>query len=588
MAETAQDLKTVPSAEAPAQEEIIGDFRLIAKLGAGGMGAVYKAHQISMDRTVALKILAAELSANPEFVERFRREARMSARLDHVNVIRGITVGEDRGLHYFAMEFVDGENLSEVLARIGHLAIPDAVKITLDVARALEQAAKRGLVHRDIKPANIRLTKDDKIVKLADLGLAKVTASNDGDLTATGVFFGTPPYMAPEQFRNSREVDGRSDIYSLGATLYYLVTGEKPFKGGPYDILEAKERGQWKPASQLNADVPAALDRIITKMLQAKVEDRHQSATELIADLDASGLAGREISLEKDLASATTHDLTRPTTPSEARGLRRRSTLAAAIATVALIAAVIAIVLPKLQNYLAAEKTTPPPAPPKSNPTTGMMSPGISLILTRAFGELAVGQVDDARNTLRRGLERYPTAAALERPLRELEQGALVLFQYQTPDETLPLAPVSGDEDLALTAKDNYRFAFFTARPCFFYAYDVDQRPSVSRVFPNAQFSPLQNPLPEGKVHWLPESDATPGGSWLHLDEFKGAERVYFVGLTRPLRDPEAFGERRLADASATVAAIARAPGEFVGAGAEAASACFGDGPVQQFQFRHE
>jgi serine/threonine protein kinase len=583
----AEPLTEVDSPPADREGEILGDFQLIKKLGEGGMGAVYKAHQISMDRPVALKILAPQLSANPEFVKRFRREAQMSARLDHINVIRGFTVGEEKGVHYFAMEFVDGKNLSELMTDMGStLDVPDAVKITIDVARALEQAAQRGLVHRDIKPANIMVT-NERIVKLADLGLAKVTTTDEGDLTATGVFFGTPPYMPPEQVRNPREVDGRSDIYSLGATLYYLLAGQKPFQAkSMYEVLEAKEKGNWKPASTLNAAVPVELDRIIAKTMEPNAADRYQTATALITDLEASGLAGRTLMLGSNGAGGATMPtssmLTHPTTPSVARGLQSRSTLAAGLVVLVLIAAAFAI----YQQWGQAPTTV---VSPPQNPPTAIVSQSISRILTRAYGELAGGQLDNARAALRTGLERNPTAAALERPLRELEKGALVLVQYQTPEETLPLAPVIGHEDLTLTQKDNYRFAIVTTRPCFFYAFNVDKRPSVSRLFPNSQFSALQNPIPDGKVHWLPDGETVPGGGWLHLDEFQGVERVYFVGLTRPLRDSEAFGERLLADASATVVAMTKSPGEFVGAGAEAVASCFAEGgPVQEFEFRHE
>src|SRR6266567_7426089 len=215
--------------EAKSKVTQVGDFHLTKKLGEGGMGTVFKAHQMSMDRDVALKILPRHLAKDTSYVERFYREARASAKLDHPNIVRGIAVGEDRGYHYFAMEYIDGESSDKVLESQGKLQVGDAVKIALDVARALDHAHSKGLVHRDIKPDNIMITRQG-FVKLADLGLAKAADENQG-LTQTGSGFGTPYYMPPEQARNAKYVDNRSDIYALGATLYHLLTGKVPFTG---------------------------------------------------------------------------------------------------------------------------------------------------------------------------------------------------------------------------------------------------------------------------------------------------------------------------------------------------------------------
>jgi serine/threonine protein kinase len=574
---------TVPTAAtANADTRVIGgDFRLDVKLGEGAMGVVYKAHQISMDRTVALKILASHLTVKPEFVERFRREAKMSVKLDHPNVVRGIAVGEDRGQHYFAMDFVDGENLQDVLGRTKRLGVADGVRVALDVARALSQAERRAMVHRDIKPANIMVT-NEGVVKLADLGLAKV-ASDDSELTATGVFFGTPPYMAPEQFHSTRAVDTRSDIYSLGATLYHLVTGEKPFRGSPYECLTKKERREWTPAGRLNPEVPEILDRILARTMEPNPQDRYQSASDLVADLEASGLAGGTLALDGASQGPTVRpSLTRQTTATavETKRPRVRTPLAVALAVVLTIAGALA-----LRSWMEAPPAPKPP--PVTPPNTGAVSAAVARILTRAYGEVASGQLEEARRVLRNGLQRHPSAAALELPLRELEQGGLVLFQYQTAESTLPLTRLAADDDLTLTQSDNYRFALVTTRPCFLYAFQIDDRPSVSQVFPNPDFSPLNNPVSEGKVHWLPDAGSDPSGSWFHLDDFKGNERIVFVGLTRPLREPRAFGERLLADSSATLAAVVKNPAEFVGNGGSVPDPCFGDGAVQELRFRH-
>src|SRR5262245_35127039 len=168
----------------------IGDYRLTKKLGEGGMGAVFKARQLSMDRDVALKVLPKHLAKDKDFVDRFYREARASAKLDHPNIVRGIAGGEEKGFHYFAMEFVDGESCEKILQEPRKFKVADALKIALDIARALDHAHSKGMVHRDIKPENILVTRDGT-VKLADLGLAKETETNNA-LTQTGHGFGTP------------------------------------------------------------------------------------------------------------------------------------------------------------------------------------------------------------------------------------------------------------------------------------------------------------------------------------------------------------------------------------------------------------
>ena len=273
----------------------VGDYHLTKKLGEGGMGTVFKAHQVSMDRDVALKVLPKHLAKNPGFVERFYREARASAKLDHPNIVRGIDVGEDKGFHYFAMEFIDGESVDKHLERSGKLSVGDAVKIGIDVAHALEHAHSKGMVHRDIKPDNIMVTRSGQI-KLADLGLAKAT-DDDSGLTQTGSGFGTPYYMPPEQALNAKYVYNRSDIYALGATLYHLVTGKVPYDGETaVEVLTAKKEGRHSPARRLNADVPEILDLVIDKMMHKDPKTRYQNAADVIAALEKTDCASAKLS----------------------------------------------------------------------------------------------------------------------------------------------------------------------------------------------------------------------------------------------------------------------------------------------------
>jgi serine/threonine-protein kinase len=270
----------------------LGGYRLLRKLGEGGMGAVFLAYQQEGDRQVAVKVLADALAASQPYVERFYREARSGSVLSHVNIVRNLAAGKDRasGLHYLVLEYVDGPSARELLESQGKLAVGDAVHVALDIARALEHAHSRNVIHRDIKPDNILITRSG-VAKLTDLGLAKRT-DEASHLTATRQGFGTPYYMPYEQAMNAKYADGRSDIYALGATLYHLLTGQVPFSGANHvEIVEKKNLGSYPPAQSVNAEVPPALEGMLARMLAREPEERYQTASELIIDLERSGLA---------------------------------------------------------------------------------------------------------------------------------------------------------------------------------------------------------------------------------------------------------------------------------------------------------
>jgi eukaryotic-like serine/threonine-protein kinase len=270
----------------------LGDYRLLRRLGEGGMGAVYLGYQEGDHRHVAIKVLPEQLAGNQVAIDRFYREAKSGALLNHPNIARNLAAGQDKatGKHYLIMEFVDGPSALELLQRQGQLSVGDAVHIALDIARALEHAHSRNIVHRDIKPDNILITQSG-VAKLTDLGLAKRT-DEASHLTAARQGFGTPYYMPYEQALNAKYADGRSDIYALGATLYHLVAGEVPFQGANHlEVVDKKNIGEFPPASSYNPAVPLALDDILAKMLARDPPDRYQTASELIVDLDRSGLA---------------------------------------------------------------------------------------------------------------------------------------------------------------------------------------------------------------------------------------------------------------------------------------------------------
>jgi len=261
---------------------VLGDFEIIELLGQGGMGAVYKAREISLDRLCALKLLPAHLAREPSIVARFRREAQACAKLDHPHIIRGYRVGEVDGQHYFAMELVEGTSVDRIIEEKGPMEIDEAVKILKQIASALDYAHRAKMIHRDIKPDNIMITKDG-VAKLADLGLVKAGDTEQTRVTMSGTGMGTPAYMPPEQAKGAKHADERSDLYSLGATLYHMVTGEMPYKGdSAFEVMQQHEKGVLKPPRSLRPEVPSWLDLIIGKLMARKPENRFQSAKELL------------------------------------------------------------------------------------------------------------------------------------------------------------------------------------------------------------------------------------------------------------------------------------------------------------------
>ncbi|MFO0850311.1 MAG: serine/threonine-protein kinase [Gemmataceae bacterium] len=274
----------------------IGDFTLLDRLGSGGMGTVYKATQRSKDRTVALKVLHAELTQRPGFVSRFHREVRMMGRLTHPHVVRCFAAGQADGHVYLAMELADAGSVGDWVKRLGRLPVGDAVRVARDTAVALGYAHGLSLIHRDVKPDNILLTAAGG-VKLADLGLAKATDDSDTAMTQTGVGIGTPLYAPPEQIVDAKRADPRSDLYALGGVLYFCLTGRPPFPAGSLvELLQAKEKGEFPSARSVERGVPVGLDRIVGRLLAKEPDARYQSADELVRDLDWPGLAAPTLS----------------------------------------------------------------------------------------------------------------------------------------------------------------------------------------------------------------------------------------------------------------------------------------------------
>ncbi|MGD0089399.1 MAG: serine/threonine-protein kinase [Planctomycetota bacterium] len=267
----------------------IGNFELLERIGQGGMGTVFKARQISMDRIVAVKVLPPSMAKQQQFTERFQREARASARLNHPNVVNGIDVGKDEatGLYYFAMEYVEGPDIKQMLQQQGKFPERKAAKIGQAIAEALAHAHAHGILHRDIKPDNIIIEKNGT-PKLCDLGLARLEAEGEAaNKTQQGFVVGSPHYISPEQARGDRDLDPKTDLYSLGATLYHMLLGKTMFEGATSVIVMTKHVTDKAPhPNEAGPKLSKGMVQVLAKLLTKDRADRYASADLLAKDLD--------------------------------------------------------------------------------------------------------------------------------------------------------------------------------------------------------------------------------------------------------------------------------------------------------------
>ena len=269
----------------PAQQ--IPGFQILSKLGQGAMAVVFKAKQLSLDRIVAIKVLPKRLSENPEFVDRFYREGRAAARLNHPCIVQAYDVGESGGYHYFVMEYIDGKTVYELLTDGKPMEEAEALRIMLQVAKALQHAHAQGLIHRDVKPKNIMLTQTGD-VKLADMGLAREMGDYATAAAEAGRAYGTPYYISPEQIRGEIHIDSRADIYALGATFYHAVTGKVPFDGTtPSAVMHKHLKEPLVPPDHINPSLTSGVGEIIEVMMAKSPDDRYPSIVEVLTDLEA-------------------------------------------------------------------------------------------------------------------------------------------------------------------------------------------------------------------------------------------------------------------------------------------------------------
>src|SRR6266480_3784569 len=267
------------------REQLKDEYEILDELGGGAMAIVFKAREKQLEREVAIKVLPFSLAFDKEFVERFQREARTSAKLEHPGIIPIYRVGKSGRVIYFVMKFLRGKPLASVLGARGLLPPGEIRQVLVQVARALAYAHKSGIVHRDIKPDNIMFDEHGQAV-VTDFGIAK--AATGGKLTGTGMSIGTPHYMSPEQAR-AQALDGRSDIYSPGVVAYQCLTGSVPFDGEDSFSIGYKHIMEEVPVPRLDSAEKRELFEIVRKMMAKKQEDRFQSAEELVTVLEGAG-----------------------------------------------------------------------------------------------------------------------------------------------------------------------------------------------------------------------------------------------------------------------------------------------------------
>jgi serine/threonine-protein kinase len=265
----------------------IPGYQMLSKLGAGAMATVYKAKQLSLDRTVAIKVLPQKHSNDPNFIQRFYDEGKAAAKLNHANIVGAYDVGQAGEYHYFVMEFVDGRTVYDDISSKGAYSEAEALKITTKVAEALSHAHEQGFIHRDVKPKNIMIT-NDGTVKLADMGLARAVTDREAAEAEAGKAYGTPYYISPEQIRGEIQIDFRADIYALGATAYHMVTGRVPFEGAnPSAVMRKHLSDDLEPPDHINESLSSGFSEIIEVCMAKSAKKRYGTTEDLLHDLQA-------------------------------------------------------------------------------------------------------------------------------------------------------------------------------------------------------------------------------------------------------------------------------------------------------------
>jgi serine/threonine protein kinase len=273
--------------EAERSGQKIPGYKILGKLGAGAMATVFKARQLSLDRDVAIKVLPRKFTQNPQFIERFYAEGRAAAQLNHPNIVQAYDVGKAGDYHFFVMEYVDGRTVYDDITKHKRYSEAEAIDIVIQTAEALQHAHERGLIHRDVKPKNIMINREG-VAKLADMGLARAISDKEAAEAEAGKAFGTPYYISPEQIRGEMSVGPPSDVYSLGATLYHMVTGNVPFDGkNPSAVMHKHLKAELVPPDHVNPKLSAGISEVIEMMMAKDPGKRYQTSKDLLVDLRA-------------------------------------------------------------------------------------------------------------------------------------------------------------------------------------------------------------------------------------------------------------------------------------------------------------
>lgn len=304
---------------------VIGKYRVLEPIGSGGTGKVFLCEHVQMRRKMAVKILMTNYAENDEVVNRFNREARAVAALDHPNLVHAYDVGHEGRVHYLVMEYVDGVSLNKLVARSGPLAVARACHYVAEAAAGLQCAFEAGLVHRDVKPANIMVDRSGRVI-LLDLGLARFVGDGEEVLTKKDSILGTADYLAPEQALDSHNVDIRADIYSFGATLYYLLSGSPPFpaKTAAQKIIQ-RQFQMPRPVRELRPNVPESVARVVERMLRTEPDERYATPQEVITAL--------RLEVTDRVSPPTDPELALPSRASFIRAADAASTAGAALVT---------------------------------------------------------------------------------------------------------------------------------------------------------------------------------------------------------------------------------------------------------------